>query len=211
MLSAGELTAGHARALLPLESEKKIKEAAAQVVLKELSVRETEELVKSKLKSFSGCGIFSAGITGFSQEFGSLFYSGSGVGVDHIPARSGDIRRHRTRHRNKLIIGQFNTSLHIVSRSQRGAKFEVVFQFFIPEIKSDIPYFKLWKTNKPDIAFCQCRNQFSSGSRSIGFIFIERMVIQVSAQEHEVSCHRLADEKYLYSVGERQWFCAVIG
>ena len=50
MLSAGELTAGHARALLPLESEKKIKEAAAQVVLKELSVRETEELVKSKLK-----------------------------------------------------------------------------------------------------------------------------------------------------------------
>ena len=50
MLLAGELTAGHARALLPLESEKKIKEAAAQVVLKELSVRETEELVKSKLK-----------------------------------------------------------------------------------------------------------------------------------------------------------------
>ena len=50
MLSAGELTAGHARALLPLESEKKIKEAAAQVVLKELSVRETEELVKNLLK-----------------------------------------------------------------------------------------------------------------------------------------------------------------
>ena len=50
MLSAGELTAGHARALLPLESEKKIKEAAAQVVLKELSVRETEELVKNMLK-----------------------------------------------------------------------------------------------------------------------------------------------------------------
>ena len=51
MLSAGELTAGHARALLPLESEKKIKEAATTVVLKELSVRETEELVKTLLKS----------------------------------------------------------------------------------------------------------------------------------------------------------------
>ena len=51
MLSAGELTAGHARALLPLESEKKIKEAAAAVVLKELSVRETEDLVKTLLKT----------------------------------------------------------------------------------------------------------------------------------------------------------------
>ena len=51
MLSAGELTAGHARALLPLESEKKIKEAATTVILKELSVRETEELVKNLLKS----------------------------------------------------------------------------------------------------------------------------------------------------------------
>ncbi len=51
MLSAGELTAGHARALLPLENEKKIKEAAAKVVLGELSVRETEELVKNLLKA----------------------------------------------------------------------------------------------------------------------------------------------------------------
>ena len=51
MLSAGELTAGHARALLPLENEKKIKEAAAKVVLNELSVRETEELVKNLLKA----------------------------------------------------------------------------------------------------------------------------------------------------------------
>lgn len=51
MLAAGELSAGHARALLPLESEKKIKEAAAKVVLKELSVRETEEMVKTLLKA----------------------------------------------------------------------------------------------------------------------------------------------------------------
>lgn len=47
---AGRLTMGHARALLPLESGTRLQEARDQVVKKQLSVRQTEELVK-RLKS----------------------------------------------------------------------------------------------------------------------------------------------------------------
>jgi ParB family transcriptional regulator, chromosome partitioning protein len=46
-----QLSMGHARALLSLESDEDILEARAQVVQKRLSVRETEALVK-KIKSF---------------------------------------------------------------------------------------------------------------------------------------------------------------
>jgi ParB family chromosome partitioning protein len=42
----GRLTMGHARALLPLESVARLQEARDQVVKRQLSVRQTEELVK---------------------------------------------------------------------------------------------------------------------------------------------------------------------
>jgi ParB family transcriptional regulator, chromosome partitioning protein len=50
-LSAGHLSMGHARALLSLREEKKIKRAADQVMEKGLSVRSTEELVQQLLAS----------------------------------------------------------------------------------------------------------------------------------------------------------------
>lgn len=50
MVKDGELSAGHGRTLLSLDSEKKMLEAAKVVVSKALSVRETENLVKTMLK-----------------------------------------------------------------------------------------------------------------------------------------------------------------
>jgi ParB family chromosome partitioning protein len=50
MVKSGELSAGHGRALLSLESEKQMVEAAKIVVSKSLSVRDTETLVKTMLK-----------------------------------------------------------------------------------------------------------------------------------------------------------------
>jgi ParB family chromosome partitioning protein len=50
-LSTGRLSMGHARALLALEQDEDMVEAAAEVLGKKLSVRETEKLVK-KIKSF---------------------------------------------------------------------------------------------------------------------------------------------------------------
>ena len=49
----GQLTMGHARALLALESAARIKDARDQVVKKQFSVRQTEALVK-KLKGSQG-------------------------------------------------------------------------------------------------------------------------------------------------------------
>lgn len=49
----GRLNMGHARALLSLENEEDMTEAAQQVISKKMSVRETEQLVK-KIKSFDG-------------------------------------------------------------------------------------------------------------------------------------------------------------
>ncbi len=48
-LTEGQLTMGHARALLSLREENPIKEAAGQVMQKGLSVRATEELVQNLL------------------------------------------------------------------------------------------------------------------------------------------------------------------
>lgn len=46
-LETGDITPGHARTLLPLENEKDINEALDVVLAKQLSVRETEKLVKN--------------------------------------------------------------------------------------------------------------------------------------------------------------------
>ena len=46
----GDITAGHARALLPLENEDAICEALDVVLAKGFSVRETENYVKMLLK-----------------------------------------------------------------------------------------------------------------------------------------------------------------
>jgi len=51
-LESGQLSMGHARALLSLEEDEDIVEAGKEVIAKKLSVRETEKLVK-KIKSFS--------------------------------------------------------------------------------------------------------------------------------------------------------------
>lgn len=50
LVSDGELSAGHARALLSLENPELIKETAKEVISKGLSVRETEKLVKKLTK-----------------------------------------------------------------------------------------------------------------------------------------------------------------
>ncbi len=50
-LIAGRLSMGHARALLSLEAEEDMTEAAEQVIDKKMSVRDTEQLVK-RIKSF---------------------------------------------------------------------------------------------------------------------------------------------------------------
>jgi ParB family chromosome partitioning protein len=49
----GQLSMGHARALLSLDDEEDMVEGARQVMARKLSVRETEKLVK-KIKSFTG-------------------------------------------------------------------------------------------------------------------------------------------------------------
>lgn len=50
MVSSGSLSMGHARALLSLENEKSQKEIAKLVVQNDLSVRETERLVRNAVK-----------------------------------------------------------------------------------------------------------------------------------------------------------------
>lgn len=50
MVIRGELTMGHARALLSLEDEKLQNDTASQIIRKKLSVRETEKLVKKLLE-----------------------------------------------------------------------------------------------------------------------------------------------------------------
>jgi len=52
LLRASKISMGHARALLSLENDEDIIEAANQVIHKKLSVRDTEKLVK-KIKNFS--------------------------------------------------------------------------------------------------------------------------------------------------------------
>ena len=54
MVSSGNLSMGHARALLSLEDEKIQKEIAELVVRNDLSVRETERLVRNSVKEKTG-------------------------------------------------------------------------------------------------------------------------------------------------------------
>lgn len=51
LLREKKLSAGHARALLPLETPERMEQAAAVILEQQLSVRQTEELVKQLLKS----------------------------------------------------------------------------------------------------------------------------------------------------------------
>jgi ParB family chromosome partitioning protein len=53
MVTASQLSMGHARALLALERDEDILEASNEILRKNLSVRETEKLVK-KIKNFDG-------------------------------------------------------------------------------------------------------------------------------------------------------------
>ena len=50
LVADGSLSAGHARALIPLETEQLQKQAAAEIMNKSLSVRQTEQLVKRLMK-----------------------------------------------------------------------------------------------------------------------------------------------------------------
>ena len=56
MLASGLLTEGHARALLSLEDEEIMKETAKEIINRNLTVRETEELVKKIKKNLSIAG-----------------------------------------------------------------------------------------------------------------------------------------------------------
>ena len=51
LVSSGKLSAGHARALLPIEDEARQLDAAEEVVRRALSVRQTEKLAARKLKA----------------------------------------------------------------------------------------------------------------------------------------------------------------
>jgi ParB family chromosome partitioning protein len=51
MLENGQLSMGHARAILPLESDDNQNRLAKEIIKKGLSVRETERLVKATLES----------------------------------------------------------------------------------------------------------------------------------------------------------------
>lgn len=53
LVTANQLSMGHARALLSLEQDDDVIEAGDEIIRKKLSVRETEKLVK-KIKNFSG-------------------------------------------------------------------------------------------------------------------------------------------------------------
>ena len=50
LVQEGRLSAGHARALLPLEDEAAIREIVSQILARDLSVRATEALVKARGK-----------------------------------------------------------------------------------------------------------------------------------------------------------------
>ena len=50
MVERGELSAGHARTILPLENDEQIIALANEIIKKNLSVRETERAVKTLLK-----------------------------------------------------------------------------------------------------------------------------------------------------------------
>ncbi len=50
MVERGDLSAGHARAILPLENDEQITALANEIIKKNLSVRETERAVKALLK-----------------------------------------------------------------------------------------------------------------------------------------------------------------
>lgn len=50
LVRKGELSSGHARTLIPLNDEKTILKLAEEIIKKEISVRETERIVKSILK-----------------------------------------------------------------------------------------------------------------------------------------------------------------
>lgn len=50
LVRKGDLSSGHARTLLPLNDEKTILKLAEEIIRKEISVRETERIVKSILK-----------------------------------------------------------------------------------------------------------------------------------------------------------------
>lgn len=52
-LIVGQLSMGHARALLSLDEEEDMAEAARQIIARKLSVRETEKLIR-KIKNFTG-------------------------------------------------------------------------------------------------------------------------------------------------------------
>ena len=52
MLKTGDISAGHARALLGLKNKEAIADTAAQILARSLSVRDTEALVKKLNKEF---------------------------------------------------------------------------------------------------------------------------------------------------------------
>ena len=107
------------------------------------------------------------------------------------------------------MIGELNSSSDIVGGSECGTQFEIFGKYGVLEVEADVSYFKLRKTHEFHSSFDECRSKSASRSGNIGFIFIEGVVVDISLEEHQISGHRLADERDIYLFSQRQGAGAV--
>lgn len=92
-IRTGELSAGHARTLIPLGSADDITEAANKVISEELSVRQTEELVKRMRAVKKPVKTLDAEVIYAIEEMESKASSGTGnkVKIKHTAKNNGKI------------------------------------------------------------------------------------------------------------------------
>jgi ParB family chromosome partitioning protein len=93
-VSAGRLSMGHARALLSLAGADEQREAARDVIARNLSVRDTEALVKKRLEGDAGKGSRRA-----------------------AAPKPADVHTRAAEDRLKLLLG---TRVRIIRRGERG-------------------------------------------------------------------------------------------
>ncbi len=87
MVAEGTLSAGHARALLPLKTAKEQIRAAEYVIAKGLSVRQTEQWVKRQLSPEKQAK--KPETVNYAKELSARLSSGLGRGVQVLPGRGG--------------------------------------------------------------------------------------------------------------------------
>ena len=81
LLSSGTLTAGHARALLPIESENRRDALADEIVDRDLNVRQIEIIVSKEIDGKAGAGKGEGVIAGAGTGTGAGAGSGIGAGA----------------------------------------------------------------------------------------------------------------------------------